>query len=422
MSYFGNLLKAVAGRPAPKAQTYDLANMSPEQVREFLRVGGYAETASGVAVNETTAMRVAAAWRCVNIIAGTIGTLSLDLVRRVDEDVRRPAVGHPLRRVLTVKPNGWQTPSEFRRVMQAHLLTRGNAYALKVVAGPQVVGLIPIHPDRVIVDQLSDYSMEYRVTRKDGTQERFTQGEIFHLRGLSFDGVKGLSVLSHMRESIGLALRSEMAGAEIMRNGQVTGGTLEHPGKLSPEAYERLRASMQERRSGGSKAGESIILEEGMNYKPISMSAKDLQFLEQRDFQRYDIAMFFGVPPHMIGATDKTTSWGSGIEQQGIGFVTYTLADWLKTWEDAIKRDLISEGEWESLDARFYTQSLMRGDVKARWESYTKALQWGVMSPNEVRSLEDKNPREGGDVYYDPPNTAGQAEGEGDEPPRPAET
>lgn len=394
--------------------------MSPEQVREFLRVGGAVETASGVHVNETTAMRVAAAWRCVNIIAGTIGTLSMDLVRRENEDVRTAAIGHPLRRVLTVKPNGWQTPSEFRRVMQAHLLTRGNAYALKAMSGDQVVGLIPIHPDKVIVEQLNDYSIEYRITLKDGSYRKVGQGEIFHLRGLGFDGVKGLSVLSHMRESIGLALRSEQAGAELMRNGQIAGGTLEHPSKLSPEAYERLRASMQERRSGSSKAGEAIILEEGMAYKTLAMSAKDLQFLEQRDFQRYDIAMFFGVPPHMIGATDKTTSWGSGIEQQGIGFVTYTLADWLKTWEDAIKRDLIAEREWETLDARFYTQSLMRGDVKARWESYTRALQWGVMSPNEVRSLEDKNPREGGDVYYDPPNTAGNsdrpAEGGPDEP------
>lgn len=421
MSYFSNLLRAVAGQHGPKAsQSFDLANMSPEQVREFLRIGGAVETTSGVMVNETTAMRVAAAWRCVNIIAGTIGTLSMDLVRREGEDERRPAVGHPLRRVLTVKPNQWQTPSEFKRVMQAHLLMRGNAYALKVMMGSQVAGLIPLHPDRVTVEQLNDYTMEYRVTLKDGTVQRFTQGEMFHLRGLSFDGVKGLSVLSHMRESIGLALRSEQAGAEIMRNGQVASGTFEHPSKLSPEAYERLRASMQDRRSGGAKAGESLLLEEGLSYKPISMTAKDLQFLEQRDFQRYDIAMFFGVPPHMIGATDKTTSWGSGIEQQGIGFVTYTLADWLRTWEDAIKRDLIDEREWDTLDARFYTQSLMRGDVKARWESYVRALQWGVMSPNEVRSLEDQNPREGGGVFYDPPNTAGQTRGESNEPSQPS--
>lgn len=420
MGYFRNLLNAAMGGPRASA-SFDLSNMSPDQVREFLRVGGSMETASGAVVNETSAMRVAAAWRCVNILSGTIGTLPVDLIRRVSETVREPATGHPLRRVLTVKPNQWQTPSEFRRMMMAHLLLRGNAYALKVAAGDRVLALIPLHPDRVTVEQQDDYSITYRVSIKGGTHRVYTQREIFHLRGMSFDGVKGLSVLSHMRESLGLAIQAERAGAKLMGNGQFVSGVLKHPGKLSPEAYERLKASVSERFSGADNAGKSMILEEGMEFGAVSMSATDMQFLEQRGFQRYDIAMFFGVPPHMLGATEKQTSWGSGIEQQGIGFVTYTLNDWLKIWEEAIKRDLIAEREWDQLDVRFYTQGLMRGDVKARWEAHVKGLQWGVMSPNEVRALEDMNPRDGGEVYYDPPNTAGKFEGNGDEPQEPAQ-
>jgi len=412
MGYWRNLWGALTGKP--QAQTFDLTGMSEQDLQDFLRIGGGSATASGVTVNQASALRVAAAWRCVNIIAGTIGSLPLDLIERQSESVRAPAVGHPLRRVLTVKPNQWQTPAEFKRLMQTHLLLRGNAYALKVRVGTRVVGLIPLHPDRVIVEQLSDYSMRYRVTLKDGSQSVFGAGDIFHLRGLSLDGVKGLSVLSHMRESLGLALVSERAGADMMRNGQVVGGVLEHPGKLTPEAFERLKASLAEKRASGSDAGGTMILEEGMKFDTISMTARDMQFLEQRDFQRYDIAMFFGVPPHMIGATEKTTSWGSGIEAQGIAFVTYTLNDWLKVWEEAIKRDLIAEAEWDRLDARFYTQGLMRGDVKARWEAYTKGLQWGVYSPNEVRTLEDMNPRPDGETYYLPPNASGN--GVADEP------
>ena len=416
MGYFRNLIAAARGKP--KAQTFDLSNMNTEQLSEFLRIGGSLANASGVPITETSALRVAAAWRCVNIIAGTIGSLPIDLIRRVSEGVREPAVGHSLRRVMTTRPNQWQTPTEFKRLMQTHLLLRGNAYALKVRIGAQVVGLIPLHPDRVMVEQLNDYSLKYTVTLKDGSQRIFGAGEIFHLRGLSLDGFKGLSVLSHMREALGLALVSERAGADLMKNGQIVGGVLKHPDKISAEAYTRLKASMSERRSGGPEAGSTLILEEAMSFEPVSMTARDLQFLEQRDFQRYDIAMFFGVPPHMIGATEKTTSWGSGIEAQGIAFVTYTLNDWLKIWEEAIKRDLISEAEWETLDARFYTQGLMRGDVKARWEAHTKGLQWGVISPNEVRALEDMNPREGGEVYYLPPNTAGNEGG----PNEPEET
>lgn len=404
MGYLKNLLGALSGKPQAST-TFDLTNMSPDQVRDFLRIGGSMESASGALVNDNSAMRVAAAWRCVNIISGTVGSLPLDLIRRESEKVRRPAVGHPLRRVLTVKPNIWQTPSEFRRMMQSHLLLRGNAYALKVRVGRDVVGLIPIVPDRVMVEQLSDLSLRYQVTRSNGSKQFYQQSEILHLRGMTLDGVKGLSVISHMRESLGLALQSELAGAKLMKNGQFTSSVLKHPNKLSPEAYERLKASIAQ--SGGSDtAGSTRILEEGMGWEATSMSAIDMQFLEQRNFQRYDIAMFFGVPPHMIGATDKSTSWGSGIEQMGIGFVTYTLNDWLVTWQEALKRDVINEAEWETVDVRFFPQALLKGDTKTQWDAFTKGRQWGVYSANDVRALLDLNPRDddAGDDYAVPPN------------------
>lgn len=351
-------------------------------------------------------MRVASAWRCVNIIAGSIATLPLDLIQRVDENIRRPAVGHQLRRVLTVKPNPWQTPSEFRRMMQANLLLRGNAYARKVMLGNRLEALIPLHPDRVEAEQLDTLGMQYKVRGKSGGHVILPQKDILHLRGMSLDGVTGMSVLSNMRESLGLALQTELAGARLFKNGMLTGGQIMHPGKLSENAAKNLRESLDERHGGAENAAKWVLAEEGMELKPLSLSAEDSQWLGARDFQRYDIAMFFGVPPHMIGATEKTTSWGTGIEAQGTGFVTYTLSDWIKTWEESIKRDLMQESEWETLDARFNVNGLLRGDAKARWEGYVKALQWGVYSPNEVRRLEDQNPRDDGDVYYDPPNKA----------------
>src|SRR5690606_30740747 len=124
-----------------------------------------------------------------------------------------------------------------------------------------------------------------------------------------------------------------------------------------------------------------------------------------RKFSRTDIAMFLGVPPHMIGDTEKNTSWGTGIESQTQGFITFSAEDDLTLWEETINRDLI--GDDTEVYARFNRAALVRGDIKARWEAYVKALQWGVASPNEIRALEDLNPRDGGDVFYDPPNTAG---------------
>lgn len=379
--------------------------VSEEQVRDFLRLGG---SASGAVVTEDSAMRVAAAWRCVNIIAGSIATLPLDLIKRESETIRRPAVGHPLRRVLTVKPNPWQTPSEFRRMMQANLLLRGNGYARKVMLGNQLTALIPLHPDRVDAEQTDTLAMQYKVRGNNGSTVTLAQKDMLHLRGMSLDGVTGMSVLSNMRESLGLALQTEQAGARLFKNGMLTSGYISHPGKLSEAAAKNLRESIEEKYAGAENSGKWLLAEEGMELKPLSLSAEDTQWLGTRDFQRYDIAMFFGVPPHMIGATEKTTSWGTGIEAQGTGFVVYTLQDWIKTWEESIKRDLMQESEWETTDARFNVNGLLRGDVKTRWDGYVKGLTWGVYSPDDVLAMEDRNPRAdgGGGVYYDPPNTA----------------
>ena len=395
------------------------ALVSEEQIRDFMRQGN---TASGAVVTEESAMRVAAAWRCVNIIAGAIATLPIDIIRRESETVRKPAVGHPLRRILTVKPNIWQTPSEFRRMMQSHLLLRGNAYARKVFIGNQLVGLIPLPTDRVTAEQLDSTAMQYKVMRKDGSSIIFPQREIFHLRGMSLDGVTGMSVLANMRESLGLALQTEQAGARLFSNGILAGGVIKHPGKLSDNASRHLRESMEQRNQGSQNAGKWIVAEEGMTVESISLTAEDAQWLGTRDFQRYDIAMFYGVPPHMLGATEKTTSWGSGIEAQGIGFVTYTLTDWIKTWEESVKRDLLEEREWETVDARFNVNALMRGDFKTRWEGYVKGLQNCVYSPDDVRAMEDMNPRPdgGGGFYFEPPNTAGQSQGTQNEPQKTA--
>ncbi len=380
--------------------------------REVLRMGH--GTASGAIVTESSAMRVAAAWRCMNIISGSISSLPLDLIRRVDERQRAPAVGHRLRRILTVKPNPWQTPSEFKKMMQAHLLLRGNGYARKVMLGGVLEALIPLHPDRVRATQLDSLAMSYELKKKDGSTITLGQKDIMHLRGMSLDGVTGMSVLSNMRESLGLALQTEQAGARLFKNGMLSGGVITHPGKLSDPARKNLEETLADKNAGSENAGKWLLAEEGMEFKPVSLSAEDAQWLGARDFQRYDIAMFFGVPPHMIGATEKATSFGSGIEAQGTGFVTYTLNDWIKTWEECIKRDLIPEAEWETHDARFNVNGLLRGDSKARWDGYVKGLQWGVLSPDDVLSMEDRNPRAdgGGGIYYDPPNTAGKSQTE----------
>jgi HK97 family phage portal protein len=383
---------------------------SSSELEEALRGG--AVSGAGEAVNAQTAMRVAAVYACVRIIAGAVATLPLQIKRRVNDGVREDASDLAISQVLNRKPNRWQKPAQFKRMMQAHVLLRGQAFALiSRDAFGSVVALIPLHPDRVAVKQLDTLDLEYRYTRKDGQLLTFTQTEVLHLIGLTLDGINGVSPITYARETIGLALAMERHGGAVFRNGANVSTALKHPGKLSPEAHAVLRDGMSEFRNGGAREGETIILEEGMSLERMALTAEDAQWIEGRKFSRSDIAMFFGVPPHMIGDTEKATSWGSGIEQQSQGFVTYTLEDHLTMWEETINLDCLDPIRNPGVYAKFNRNALVKGDLKSRWEAYVKAMQWGVFSPNKVLELEDENPRPGGDVYYDPPNMAGGSQG-----------
>lgn len=411
----------VSRNPEPRAATQQMGGgitiSTPAELEEALRTGNV--TASGATVTPDTAMRVAAVYACVRVRSGIVANMPLHIKRRLDDKTREDATDHPVWRLMRRRPNRWQTPAQFKRMMQTHLILRGNAYAMIVSSRGLPLELIPLHPDRVECKQNDDLSLVYIYTRKDGRKIELKQAEVFHLVGLTLDGVHGVSAIAYARETIGLSLAQEEHGATVFKNGARVSIVLKHPQKLGPEGIENLRTSLDEFRAGGEKEGKALILEEGMDTAPLAMTAEDAQWIESRKFSRTDIAMFLGVPPHMIGDTEKNTSWGTGIESQTQGFITFSAEDDLTLWEETINRDLI--GDDTEVYARFNRAALVRGDIKARWEAYVKALQWGVYNPDEVRALEDMNPRTDGKggQYYDPPNTAGgdkTGKDDGDEP------
>jgi HK97 family phage portal protein len=260
-----------------------------------------------------------------------------------------------------------------------------------------------MHPDRVTVEEMADLSLRYHYTRKDGQRVTFQQEDVFHLRDLSTDGVVGVSKITLMREAIGVALQAERFGARVYRNGMGVGGALKHPGKLGPEAVTALRQQMEDRYSGADNAHKWMVLEEGMAIERLGMTNDDLQFIESRKFQRSEIAMFFGVPPHLIGDVDKTTSWGTGIEQQNLGFLQYTLGGDVAMWEQAIERDLVAEAEAPRIYVKLNVAGFLRAAAKDRADYYAKAMGAGGsqawMTRNEVRGLEDLPPVPGGDEF-----------------------
>lgn len=368
-------------------------------------------SATGMRVSADTAMRVTAVYRCVAILSQTIAALPLHFFRQQPGGGKEPADDLPLATVLRSRPNAWQTSYEYRQMMMGHLCLRGNAYSLILPGRTGAVDqLIPWHPDHVRVEQLA--SMRLRYWHRDprsGVEKPYVQDEVFHLRGLTSDGVRGLNPIEHHRETVGLALATEKHGAAFFGNSMQPSGVLETDHQLGEEAIANLRTQLRERQVGIRNAGTPLVLQRGLKWHQVGLSNADAQYLQTRAFQIEEIARMFGVPLFLLGLTEKSTTWGSGVEQIGIGFVKYTLMPWLKLWREAISRDLISEPD--AYYAEISAAGLMEGDSKARSEFFGKALGSnngpGWMTVNEVRRKEGLNDVPGGDQLYQPPQGAG---------------
>lgn len=380
---------------------------------------GGGNASSGVLVTPQTAMQSAAVYSSVKVLAESIGMLPLNLYRKEANGSRTLMDGHPLHPLIHDQPNEWMSSVEFWEMMVISLNLRGNAFAyVNRNRSGQVVELLPLHPDMVRVEMGLDYQLLYEVTMPDGSLQRFGVGDIFHVRGLTLNGWQGISPIAYARESIGLALATEKFGGQLFKNGAKMGGVLEHPGKLSKDSYERIKSSFDEAHSGDN-AHKTALLEEGMKFSRISLSANDSQFLETRKYQRSEIAAIFRVPPHMIGDLEKATF--SNIEQQSLEFVNYSLMPWLVRIEKAIKRDLMAPAERKNLTAKFNVSGLLRGDANARSALYHNGILDGWMTRNEARAAESElgivlNPIEGLDLPLIPLNME-----DGTRPPAPDE-
>ena len=376
--------------------------VTPQQIEEALRTGNV--SSSGEAVTATTAMRVAAVFGCIRVRCTGPATLPIDIKRRVDERTREDASDHFAWQLMRRRPNQWMKPHQFRRMLQAQVLLKGNGYALKVPGvGGRIQALLPMDPDRVHTQQLDDLTIVHDWTRRDGRKIRLQQKDVFHLFGLTLDGVRGVTPLTYARESVGNALAMDRYQGKVLEKGARVSGTLEKKeGGLSDKAYDRLKASVEEFRAGGDREGDFLILEEGLSWKAMSLTLADMQWIESQKLSRTNIMMFYGVPPFMLGDTEKSTSWGTGIEQQKQGFLAFTAEDDLTMWEESINADIIGDGD---VFARFNRAAFVRGDIKTRFAAYTAGRNGGWYSVNDIRGLEDMNPIEGGDDYDAPLNS-----------------
>lgn len=385
--------RAASGRgimpQASDVQTFN--GINDPALLEWIRAG------VGGPVSVQDALKNSAVWRSVDLISGVMASLPLYTKRRLAGGGLEDATDHPLYSVLLYRPNPWQTPYQFKQLMQFWLLVYGRAFALKVKLGGRIVALNPIHPDRVQVEQNNDFSLLYRVSRLNGVTSDMTCDDILHLRDISDDGFTGLSRVAKAADDISLAVKSKRAAERAFTNGMMVGGNLEHPNKLSPEAFERLKASMAER-SGPENAGKWIITEEGMKATPFENKLVDAQNIEMTAALVEDIGRRFGVPRPLLMVDE--TSWGSGIEQLAILFVRFGLMPWFRCWEDALNVGCLSRAEWGVVFTDFDERELLRGTIKEQFEAFAKASGAGGHKPwmeaNEIRDLSGLGPHPDG--------------------------
>lgn len=394
MGIFDRLLGRTSTAPATQAparinaqgEAAAFADLTDAAVGEFLR-GGHA-SASGVTVTTAEALKNPTVFRCVDLICSSIAMLPLNIHEEGAHGDSGKARGHPVQRLLRRRPNDWQTPFEFKALMQYRALTEDNgAVAMVVRSGGKPLALIPLNPSRIEVRQKPDLKVEYIYQRENGSRVVLRQDEVLHLRGLTRDGLGGISRVKIAAEAIGIAVAAERATANMFKTGVFATGAIKVPDEMSPEAFERLAAQWRERHEGAANAGSTPILEGGADYVPLAINARDAQSAEARRFQVEEILRVFGVPRTLAMVDD--TGWGSGIEQLSIGFIRYALNPWFTAWQEAIGFALLDpDGDFE---AKFNPGALLNGTMKDQADFFAKAAGAGGHKPwmtsNEIRGL-----------------------------------
>jgi HK97 family phage portal protein len=408
----------VAQRTQKVVQAQDLSGLSVAEFNEWVK--GNMST-PGTVVTDRTAMNISCVYACVALIGGAIASLPLQFYKRDMKTYDRERYVPDEWWMLNEQPfTTWAAAPAWEYAAWSLLLHGDSFWRIHRASrmSPKIVGFEPLYPPSVTVRRFAD-RLAYQVMQQpsqawdSGVPPAFTldQDDMLHIPGPGFDGLRGMSqIQSALRQSGGIALSADDYMSSFFKNGARPDFAMETDQKLDKEQIATLREQWSEVYQGTAKAWKPAILSGGLKVKPITLTANDAQLLETRKFQIEDICRIFGVPPFMVGQTEKTTSWGTGIEQMSIGFVKYTLQRHLVKFEQEVNRKVFRRGD---RFCEFLTAGLERGDLKSRFEAYRIALgragEYGWMTSNEIRRRENDLPLPGGDELNKPPEPTAAA-------------
>ena len=350
--------------------------------------------AAGQTVNVRTALQVSAVWACVRLLSQTISTLSLDIMERQRDGTWAPARDQRLQFIVDDMPNADSTASVFWEAMIAAMLLQGNGVAeRRYDAGGRLIALEFLAWSKLTVNKRLDGTRQWLFT-ENGIQREIAESRIFRVAGFTLNGDWGLSAIEYGAAVFGGAMAAANSANSTFEKGLAPTIGFKYANFLRKEQREEFRETF-ENMAGAINAGKPVLMEGGMDAVTIGIKPSDAQLLESRAFSIEEICRWFGVPPHMVGHSEKSTSWGSGIEQQMIGFLTFTLRPLLKRVEGAISKDLMTAAERTRLKARYNVEDLLRTDSKTRAEFLRLMVSEGIMTRDEARLKENLKPKGG---------------------------
>lgn len=391
----------------------------------LVRMLGGGKTHAGPAVNEWTATHQPVVYACINRICNPIASVPIGIFQKVNGN---PVVvnEHPMSQRLGLRPNDYMSSRTLRKVGQSGGLLWGNGYIeIERNGRGQGVGLWPLLPDRSHKKRIDGEILVQ--TQIDGQSFDIPDADCVHIMDLSHDGYVGWSPIRMARQALGMAAAMEQFGGQFFANDMKSGGFLMHPGKLSSQAHNNLKSVPPDRRAAESErrgadtsgpggrlerqggldnAHRVKVLEEGMKFIQTTIPPEDAQFLGSREFQIAEIARIYDVPLVLLQSHEKSTSWGTGIEQLMIGFITQTVQPWVTAWEQELNWKLFTEQErQQGLYVKFNLKGLLRGDAASRSALYKALFEVAGISPNQICALEEIEPvGDGGDKRFVPVN------------------
>jgi len=322
--------------------------------------------------------------------------------RKKLDGTREPTNDTAVYDVLHNKPNEDMAPFNFKEACMSAINLGGNSVSHKLVNKyGELVGLYPYEWQRVRIEKENN-RLVYTIVDGIG-QPKLNRSEVFHIPGPSLNGYIGLTPIEYIAGAISLGLSYEQFGRQFYKNGVNSSGAFSFAGELTEASFKRLKADLKTNYAGMVNAGVPMLLENGGKFEPFAMKPADAQLIENKRFQKEDIASVYRM--HML--QDLTHATFSNIENLSLQFVIYTMLPHFKRAEDCINAQLLT---FEQRKAGYYIEfnmsGLLRGDMKSRAEAYSTGRTAGYLSVNDIRKLENMSPIPNGDIYLQPLNYA----------------